>query len=187
MAYLTKTFVRSMARDKAGTVEFAAANRQLNEHVSSVSTRQSFDIFLSHSHEDSDIILGVVEILKLLGYVTYVDWIEDRHLDRSKVTPAHADLLRKRMKQSSFLLYVTTANSVSSKWMPWELGYFDGFKPGKVGVLPILDPGVDFAGQEFIGLYPTVEYDNLPHEATRTLIWRPYGFVRRALRESVSR
>ena len=187
MAYLTKSFARRMGQTRTGAVEFAAASRKLSEHVFSVSMRQSFDIFLSHSHEDSDIILGVVEILKLLGYATYVDWIEDRHLDRSKVTPAHADLLRKRMKQSSFMLYVTTSNSTSSKWMPWELGYFDGYKPDKVGVLPILDPGVGFAGQEFIGLYPTVEYDKLPGHGTETLIWRPSGFTPRALKESISR
>jgi hypothetical protein len=42
--------------------------------------------------------------------------------------------------------------------MPWELGYFDGFKPGYVWILPlVMDYDSEFKGQEYLGLYPTVE------------------------------
>ena len=56
------------------------------------------------------------------------------------------------------MLYLTTANSVQSVWMPWELGYFDGHKPGHVAILPVIESGVGFEGQEFLGLYPVMEY-----------------------------
>lgn len=41
--------------------------------------------------------------------------------------------------------------------MPWELGYFDGLKTGFIGVLPVVDAGGTFSGQEYLGLYPLVE------------------------------
>jgi hypothetical protein len=42
--------------------------------------------------------------------------------------------------------------------MPWELGYFDGFRPGHVAILPLVKAtGAGFNGQEYLGLYPYVE------------------------------
>jgi hypothetical protein len=42
--------------------------------------------------------------------------------------------------------------------MPWELGYFDGFKPMFVWILPlVMDYDSEFKGQEYLGLYPTVD------------------------------
>ncbi|WP_228136599.1 hypothetical protein [Acinetobacter pittii] len=88
----------------------------------------------------------------------YVDWIDDRHLDRSKVTSKTADTLRVRMRQSKSLLYIATDNSSQSKWMPWELGYFDGYSSGKVAILPILNHQYEsFSGQEYLGIYPLVQ------------------------------
>jgi hypothetical protein len=44
--------------------------------------------------------------------------------------------------------------------MPWELGYFDGFKPDCVAIMPVLDhPTGSFNGQEYLGLYPIVQKD----------------------------
>jgi len=42
--------------------------------------------------------------------------------------------------------------------MPWELGYFDGFMPGHVAILPLVKvPGAGSQGQEYLGLYPYVQ------------------------------
>jgi len=79
-------------------------------------------------------------------------------VSRDNVTSETADLLRKRMKQSKSLIYIATQNSTESKWMPWELGYFDGFSDGSVAVLPLLEnSSSSFVGQEYLGLYPKVE------------------------------
>ena len=93
---------------------------------------------------------------------TLVDWIVDRQLSRDYVTPATAEALRNRMKQSSYLLYLATDNSTQSKWMPWEVGYFDSLKPNKIGILPVLDNAYSiFQGQEYLGLYPAISKENL--------------------------
>jgi hypothetical protein len=115
-----------------------------------------FDIFMSHSYEDAEIIAGAKLIIEQnSGLTVYVDWIEDAQADRSRVTAGTADMLRQRMNHCRFLLYATSRSSPNSKWMPWELGYFDGLKGGSVGILPIVQSTDDsFKGQEYLGLYP---------------------------------
>jgi len=118
----------------------------------------NFDVFLSHSYEDSEVIAGVKILIEREGLNVYVDWIEDAQADRSKVTPKTADMLRQRMGHCRFLLFASSKASPNSKWMPWELGYFDGMRHQGVGILPIVQTsGGGFQGQEYLGLYPAYE------------------------------
>jgi hypothetical protein len=96
-------------------------------------------------------------IFEDLGYSVYVDWIEDPQLDRTKVTSATAEKLRQRMNSSKSLFFVTTSNAESSRWMPWECGFFDG-KKEKVAIVPIQATSTNnsYSGQEYLGLYPYV-------------------------------
>lgn len=128
---------------------------------------ETFDIFLSHSIADAELVLGVKQLLEQQGATVYVDWSHDRQLDRSKVNAETADLLRQRMRQSKSLIYLATDSASTSKWMPWELGFFDGYRPGGVAIMPVLDRETDgFAGQEYLGLYPRVTKDNYQNSAT---------------------
>lgn len=106
---------------------------------------------------DGDLILGVKSLLEGFGFKVYVDWVDDPQLDRSKVSKENADLLRRRMRQSQSLVWAATEAASDSKWMPWELGYFDGFKPNQVAILPLVDNASDtFRGQEYLDLYPEI-------------------------------
>lgn len=119
---------------------------------------KSYDIFLSHSFADADIVLGVYAFLTTAGKTVYVDWIEDKGLDRTKVTSETADILRRRMRASSSLVYASSEKAAQSRWMPWELGYFDGFKPNMVSILPLVSASdSEWTGQEYLGLYPVVD------------------------------
>jgi hypothetical protein len=118
----------------------------------------TFDVFLSHSFQDSEVILGVKRILERGGARVYVDWIDDADLDRNNVTPHTADRLRVRISSSHSLVYATSATSKNSKWMPWELGYFDGLRGDRIAILPLVaSEGATYVGQEYLGLYPRVE------------------------------
>ncbi|MBK7000132.1 MAG: toll/interleukin-1 receptor domain-containing protein [Rhodoferax sp.] len=168
MAYLTKDEVKQATRTRLQKSFSASAPQILRESVRASANEDSFDIFLSHASEDSEIVLGVREILTGLGLKVYIDWIDDPQLDRGNVTAENADMLRRRMKQSRSLVFLTTKSSVSSRWMPWELGYFDGLKTGFIGILPIVDySGGSFSGQEYLGLYPLVERLPLTGGGTR--------------------
>jgi hypothetical protein len=162
MPYLTKKEAvdAASARVRRQASFNATARSVINENVrkQETSSVQEYDVFLSHASEDAAIVLGIHEILTGRGLKVYVDWIDDAQLDRSKVTPATADLLRARMRSSKSMIFITTKNSSESKWMPWELGYFDGHRKALVGILPVMNSENDnFNGQEYLGLYPKVE------------------------------
>src|ERR1700684_3206246 len=111
----------------------------LSEDARRFSSSNHYHVFLSHSYKDSDAIFGVKKLIEAEGLTVYVDWIEDPALDRTKVTRSSAKVLRERMRVCACLVYVHSANSSESAWMPWELGYFDGFKPGFVWIIPLVE------------------------------------------------
>ncbi|SNT50200.1 toll/interleukin-1 receptor domain-containing protein [Rhodococcoides kyotonense] len=117
------------------------------------------DVFLSHSVLDARVILGLHSLLSSQGLRVYVDWIDDPHLDRAAVSPATAVRLRKKMSDSRSLIYATSRAASASRWMPWELGYFDGLRnSNRISILPIENPSNNaFVGQEYLGLYRTIE------------------------------
>jgi hypothetical protein len=144
-----------------------AAESQLRKSAAA-SMDTSFDIFMSHSYEDAEVISGVKIMIERSGLMVYVDWVEDAQADRSNVTPETAEMLRQRMAHSRFLLYVSSKASPNSKWMPWELGYFDGLRNDHVGILPIVQSSGDgFKGQEYLGLYPPYELLNFTDHGVR--------------------
>lgn len=158
MAYLTHGQAVAAARRAVGTADLAESELRKSAQAS---LTKRFDIFLSHSIGDAEVILGVKELLETDGLSVYVDWMVDPQLDRRKVTPATAARLRQRMNQCGYLLYASSNSSSGSKWMPWELGYFDG-RRGRIGILPVVaSAGARFAGVEYLGLYPRVELADL--------------------------
>jgi hypothetical protein len=160
MAYLTI----GEARDAFQRKGFAKSARGvLNEAGAAFRSGKRYDIFLSHCLKDAEIIAGVKVLLEESDLTVYVDWIEDKDLDRGNVTPQTAAVLRERMQASDSMIFATSEASPSSKWMPWELGYFDGIRQARIAILPLVGSSTDaFKGQEYIGLYPTVE--RLPHQ-----------------------
>lgn len=160
MAYFTKQEARNYA--KSVTASFESYSSKLESIVESQNYRRQFDVFLSHSIRDAELVLGVANILEKMGQRVYIDWVVDKQLSRDSVTKETAETLRDRMKQSSKLLYLATDNASSSKWMPWELGYFDGLKSGKVAILPLVDYSFSsFKGQEYLSLYSALDKDDL--------------------------
>ena len=139
------------------TRNFTTAEAVLDRRTAGISERETFDVFLSHSFRDAQIILGIAELLKSQGVSVYVDWLVDGQLDRSKVSAATARLLRKRMGQCRSLIFATSTSSPSSKWMPWELGYFDGRNGSNISIMPIEEQAPGKYGQEYLELYPAIE------------------------------
>lgn len=135
---------------------FVKSAKQIIVESTIPSPDKKYDIFLSHSYRDHEFILKVKTYIEEYGHSVYIDWIDDRELDRSKVTKDTADILKSRMVYCKCLFYVYTPNASESKWMPWELGYFDGLK-GKVAIFPIINANDSFLGQEYLGLYPYID------------------------------
>lgn len=155
MAYITESQVRARAALVTQPLQ-KSAGWVLKSCTASVD--ETFDVFLSHSSaEPEEILLGVKAMLEDVGLSVYVDKYSDPHLSPDKVTIETAEVLRGRMRQSNTLLYIYSQHSQKSRWMPWELGFFDGIK-GDVGVLPVtLNQEETFKGEEYLNLYPYVD------------------------------
>ena len=105
--------------------ELSYSSNSLKKVFESFDYTKTYDIFLSHSFQDARIVKQIYDELTKKGHSVYVDWIEDRHLDRSKVSKHSATVLRNRMNSCRCLIYLTSVSAEKSVWMPWELGYMD--------------------------------------------------------------
>ena len=173
--YLNPVQVKRFAEQKTREPIYSAnAERLLTAMLSEYDKRPSdyitFDIFLSYRAVDTEYAGGVYAFLTGLGYLVYLDRVMDPDLDRSKVNSETATRLRKRLMQSLSLFYIVSENSAESKWMPWELGFEDGYR-AKSAIVPIADKyRGEFRGIEFVAIYPKV----IPaHDASLVFITTP--------------
>lgn len=116
----------------------------------------NYDVFISHSFSDKDLVIGLKYLFEKSGYKVYIDWIDDSGLNRDNVNADTAELIRRRIETSRSLAYISTSNITTSRWCPWELGVADGMS-GKACILPVMESS--FKGQEYLGLYPFIEYE----------------------------
>lgn len=133
------------------------------EKKNAASFYKSFDVFLCHSSKDIKEILQIKAYLKkVYNQEAYVAEVDDPQLNPAKANKATAEVLKKRMENSSKLYFVLSKYSQRSTWMPWELGYFNGIKKddNKIKVLPIVDnydsEANQFEGHEYLELYDKI-------------------------------
>lgn len=119
-----------------------------------------YDVFLSQTIRDAEIVLGVYDYLEERGYAVFCDWIELPEMDRAAVTPSNAAAVREAMRASDSMLFIDTQGAAQSRWMCWELGWFDAAK-GHVAILPVVAQDTEYYyGREFLGLYPYARIDS---------------------------
>ena len=59
---------------------YETAEDVLKKVASEFSSYKTYDIFISHSYLDAEIVLKVKIIIEKYGFITYVDWIEDKQV-----------------------------------------------------------------------------------------------------------
>lgn len=121
-----------------------------------------YDLFISHSFKDKEKIIGLRELFEECGYVVYIDWIDDKNLNRNNVTQETAEIIKSRINASKGLAYIATDNITNSKWCPWELGLADGMK-NRACILPVISGISSFKGQEYLGMYPYLDYEKVKY------------------------
>jgi hypothetical protein len=177
MALFTQTQLRSRSAARLITESLLGASRTATTKLENASTeftsQKTYDIFLSHSALDADVIFGLKLQLEASGYTAYVYWIEDPQ-SRNTVDATTAAKLKVRMANCKGLLYAASQHSSASRWMPWELGYFDGIKR-RVAIAPIETSDTKyyfegFKGQEYLDLYPYVALSDAYKD--QLYVWR---------------
>lgn len=176
MAVLQESYIRNYAKSYIKKAKQFSSNDSrdsiyklaLLESVENFSGIDTYDIFLSHSFLDKELILGVKLLLEKYNFSVYIDWTEDPQLDRKNVTRRNVELIKERMKNSTSLVYVVTDNSANSKWMPWELGFMDGYT-GRVAILPVTNDNKGFKEHEYLNIYPYIDEAGFSKSPGQTL------------------
>jgi hypothetical protein len=123
--------------------------------------------FLCHSHRDADLAKGLVNMLAEAGWRIYVDWADVEMPD----TPNRetAKRIQQKIVELDWFLFLATANSMASRWCPWEIGYADGKKPiDQIFIIPTQD-GQKTHGNEYLQLYRRIDLTTAGNLGT----WRP--------------
>lgn len=115
------------------------------------------DVFLSHSSADKEALPIVIGFLEQHGAKVYIDKA-DKELPQ-KTSAETGATIKERIAQCPKFIVLVTANSKSSRWIPWELGIADERKKlPNVAILP--DVGnqstAGWPEQEYLGLYPRI-------------------------------
>lgn len=135
-------------------------------------------IFLSHKHDELEILDVAIIFLKEKGVDVYVDWLDE---GMPKGTSGRtAVTIKKRINENRKFILLATEGAISSKWCNWELGFGDAAKYiDHIAILPIKKDNIDFSGSEYLEIYPyiinidTSQYINNIYKSPGTYVVYP--------------
>ena len=93
----------------------------------SVESKKKYDIFISHSYLDKDLVKSTKNALNLKNLSCYYDWTSDQDfLKRNLISDYTKEVLKKRIEQSKALILVLTHNviadgEITSEWIKMEI------------------------------------------------------------------
>lgn len=164
--YTTKSKLRSRASK-------LNINEQANLRKSASSRSLTGSTFLSHSSMDEDLVVGAVQILEDHGALVYTDQ-KDPEMP-PYTNDETASLLKTRIQQTKRFVMLASKNSKESRWVPWELGYADGYKSlSGIALFPALDTASDesWTSSEYLGLYRRIVWGNLKgYKDSLWMVW----------------
>ncbi|NBF13483.1 toll/interleukin-1 receptor domain-containing protein [Pseudomonas sp. Fl4BN1] len=112
--------------------------------------------FLSHSHKDATLALGLQELLNSQGWDVYVDWQDQTMPDNPDAETAFN--IKVAIVRADWFLFLATQNSTMSRWCPWEIGFADGKKAhDRIAIIPTQDNLGHFYGNEYLNLYNKID------------------------------
>ena len=152
------TIRQSDLRAEAQMQKSAGTEALLTESVRQFSAKRSHRrAFLSHSHLDQELALGLRSLFAKVGVGLYIDWLDLTMPAATNVETARK--IQEAIRQSDYFLYLVTSNSSKSIWCPWELGYADGMGTlqGKIYVVPTMGEDEVEYGKEYLGLYRVMD------------------------------
>ena len=121
---------------------------------------QYYDVFVSHSSHDVEIIRKVLLFLYHAkgGMRGYVDW-QDPEMEHETDAKTAADL-KSRIQHARKVIYVVTTESLKSVWCSWEIGFADCAKgPNDIAILAIKPNNGRWKNHEYLQQYPWISYD----------------------------
>lgn len=112
--------------------------------------------FLSHSHKDAQLALGLQELLNNQGWDVYIDW-QDQTMPE-KPDSETASNIKAAIVRADWFIFLATQHSMASRWCPWEIGFADGKKIyDRIAIVPTQDNLGHFYGNEYLNLYNKID------------------------------
>lgn len=120
------------------------------------SARTGVTVFLSHKHDEVEVLEEVISLLKSCGVSVYVDWMDE---GMPKTTSGLTAIkLKKKISACRKFVFVGTEGAIASKWCNWELGLGDAKKyPEHIAIIPIADTAGHYSGSEYLQIYPVIK------------------------------
>jgi len=113
-------------------------------------------VFLSHKHDEVDILMKVVSLLNNLGINVYLDWQDDEMPENT--SGETAEKLKNKIIENKKFILLATEKAIASKWCNWELGFSDAKKYDKhIAIMPITENDGTWKGNEYLQIYPIVK------------------------------
>ncbi|QHQ18556.1 toll/interleukin-1 receptor domain-containing protein [Pectobacterium parmentieri] len=112
--------------------DFNVSPKDLVERIESDSfqNKKIFDVFISHSYLDSELVRIIKDELNKNNITIYCDWTSDNDFLRRKLASEYTRIvLKKRIEQSKVILLLQTENSIShdnhylSEWIKMEINH----------------------------------------------------------------
>lgn len=117
--------------------------------------------FLSHSHKDAQLALGLQKLLNDQGWDVYIDWQDQTMPDTPDAKTAFN--IKTAIVTADWFLFLATQHSMTSRWCPWEIGFADGKKPyDRIAIVPTQDNLGHFYGNEYLNLYNKIDVSSGP-------------------------
>ena len=95
-----------------------------------IQNKKSYDLFISHSFEDNELILKIIKYLNKFNLNIYCDWLSDNDFLKRKYASEYTKLiLKRRIEQSNKVLFIKTKNTNDqnnnfySEWVAMEILY----------------------------------------------------------------
>jgi hypothetical protein len=173
MSIFTEQEFRNIASQKAGNIGLKGIVNETRTFSKSVSTTS---LFLSHSHHDKSKIEQAKIFFENLGISIYVDWA-DKTMPESTNGITAQKIKNQIISGNDKFVLLATNNAVVSKWCNWEVGIADPFKlsKDKIAILPLADNNRYWTGNEYLQIYPSIEYVNENNRNNLGLII-PHGY-----------
>ena len=121
-------------------------------------TNSRLSVFLSHKHSNIEYLERIRYILESLNASVYVDWTDpsmQHPTDRNT-----AEALKRKIERYDKFIFIATDAAMASRWCNWEIGYGDAYKysQDKIAIFPIKQDNRVWEGNEYLQLYPSIEY-----------------------------
>ena len=118
------------------------------------------NVFLSHKHSDKAELQAVKKILEDCGARPYVDWQDPSMPSETRAETALK--IKQKIISSNKFIFIATSDALIAPWCNWEIGFGDATKSIKdsIALFPVKENNGTWKGNEYLQLYPTIEYED---------------------------